>query len=68
MKNTVLGLLLAVLVSVAQAGDVLSLKAGHPQTYVVKRGDTLWDISAMFLDDPWLCSDSLPERRTLRSW
>ena len=54
MKNTVLGLLLAVLVSVAQAGDVLSLKAGHPQTYVVKRGDTLWDISAMFLDDPWL--------------
>lgn len=54
MKNTVLGLLLAVLVSVAHAGDVLSLKAGHPQTYVVKRGDTLWDISAMFLDDPWL--------------
>ncbi len=54
MKKTVLGLLFCMLVSVAQAGDVLSLKAGHPQTYVVKRGDTLWDISAMFLDDPWL--------------
>ncbi len=54
MKKTVLGLLFCVLLSAAQAGDVLSLKAGHPQTYVVKRGDTLWDISAMFLNDPWL--------------
>ncbi len=25
----------------------------HPDQYVVKRGDTLWDISAMFLRDPW---------------
>lgn len=40
--------------STAQAGDVLSLKDGHPQTYVVKKGDTLWDISQMFLNDPWL--------------
>lgn len=24
-----------------------------PDTYVVKRGDTLWDISATFLRDPW---------------
>jgi hypothetical protein len=24
-----------------------------PNTYVVKRGDTLWDISAVFLRDPW---------------
>ena len=24
-----------------------------PDTYVVKRGDTLWDISAVFLRDPW---------------
>nr|WP_159063653.1 LysM peptidoglycan-binding domain-containing protein [Thaumasiovibrio occultus] len=32
----------------------LSLKDGHPDTYTVKRGDTLWDISAHFLDSPWL--------------
>lgn len=57
MKKTVLRCLLVMvvsLVSMAEAGDVLSLKDGHPQTYVVKKGDTLWDISQMFLSDPWL--------------
>jgi|APFre7841882590_1041340.scaffolds.fasta_scaffold11611_2 hypothetical protein len=24
-----------------------------PERYVVKKGDTLWDISAMYLSDPW---------------
>lgn len=32
----------------------VQLNPRHPDQYVVQRGDTLWDISAMFLQDPWL--------------
>lgn len=34
-------------------GDKLQLKEGHPQEYVVVKGDTLWDISGRFLQKPW---------------
>lgn len=39
---------------VAQAGVPLSaLSPSAPDTYTVKRGDTLWDISKIFLTTPW---------------
>lgn len=34
--------------------QAVDLKNGHPDVYIVKKGDTLWDISAVFLDKPWL--------------
>lgn len=46
-------LLLMALSPVVQAADV-ELVPGHPDVYVVVRGDTLWDISARFLQQPWL--------------
>lgn len=36
-----------------QRAAAKSVKANHPRTYVVKRGDTLWDIASLFLRDPW---------------
>lgn len=34
--------------------DVINIKGDAPQNYVVKKGDTLWDISSLFLEQPWL--------------
>lgn len=34
------------------AQDTL-LRDGHPDEYVVQQGDTLWDIAARFLHNPW---------------
>ena len=45
-------ILVAMLVSVAVAQDV-QVRSDHPDEYVVVKGDTLWDISGKFLEQPW---------------
>lgn len=52
-KMTVLATVLAISLS----GPTLAneaFKEGHPQTYEVKKGDTLWHIADTFLKSPWL--------------
>jgi hypothetical protein len=34
--------------------NAIILRDDHPGRYTVQPGDTLWDISARFLNDPWL--------------
>lgn len=58
MRKALFGLLSSLLlVSFVQAdghaGDS-ALRLDHPEQYVVKKGDTLWDISETFLKTPWL--------------
>ncbi len=36
-----------------QQGSPVRLNPRHPDRYTVQRGDTLWDIASMFLQDPW---------------
>ncbi|WP_312708531.1 LysM peptidoglycan-binding domain-containing protein [Stenotrophomonas sp.] len=42
------------LLTVATYATAVEMNGGHPDTYVVRKGDTLWDISARFLKKPWL--------------
>lgn len=41
------------IVSTPLRADTIELNPDHPQRYTVVNGDTLWDISARFLKDPW---------------
>ena len=42
------------LLTLAGAVIAADLREDHPTTYVVKKGDTLWDIAGRFLKKPWL--------------
>lgn len=35
------------------SADELTVRQDAPERYVVKKGDTLWDISALYLSEPW---------------
>ena len=54
MKSVQRALAFGLLVSLSGlAAAQVMLKEGHPGKYFVKNGDTLWDISARFLEEPW---------------
>jgi nucleoid-associated protein YgaU len=55
LKQSLIGFFGAFLLSftaIVTAEDV-ALAANHPNSYVVQKGDTLWDISGKFLQNPW---------------
>jgi len=52
-KATIALFLATVLVPVVVLAQNLALNPDHPERYVVKKGDTLWDISGRFLQEPW---------------
>jgi len=39
--------------SIPSLGAALALNEDRPDSYTVVRGDTLWDISGKFLEEPW---------------
>lgn len=55
-RRILLGLCLAFLAGGVPA-DTVALTPDHPSRHTVVKGDTLWDISARFLRDPWRWPD-----------
>ncbi len=53
MRNKLLTFLLCALLPVASFAQSPAVKSDHPDRYTVVKGDTLWDISARFLREPW---------------
>lgn len=51
MRKSLLALLLLAATGLVQAQ--VQLREGHPESYTVVAGDTLWDISGKFLSQPW---------------
>lgn len=57
LKRNVVGvvgaLVMGMAASISAIADELALTENHPKVYIVKKGDTLWDISGKFLQKPW---------------
>ncbi|MFT7558379.1 MAG: hypothetical protein ACI93R_000273 [Flavobacteriales bacterium] len=54
MRKTASGFIAALFLSMAVNAQGPQLQPDVPDTYTVKKGDTLWDISGTFLENPWL--------------
>lgn len=53
MRKLALSLFLTGFMAFSSHADTLKMQENAPDRYVVVKGDTLWDISAKFLRDPW---------------
>lgn len=53
MLKKALSVVAALLLAASAFAAGPEVRSDHPDTYVVKKGDTLWDISGMFLKNPW---------------
>lgn len=49
-----LGFVAAIILSFQTWADEIKIKPDRPEQYTVVRGDTLWDISGKYLQQPWL--------------
>src|SRR5688500_12944737 len=54
MFKKLLAVSAATLLTLASYVAAVELRDDHPDTYTVQKGDTLWDIAARFLNEPWL--------------
>ena len=53
MKRILISLILAAFLGGAAIAQGVSIREDSPDEYIVVEGDTLWDISGRFLDQPW---------------
>ncbi|MBI3771872.1 MAG: LysM peptidoglycan-binding domain-containing protein [Gammaproteobacteria bacterium] len=53
IKRTLLAMIISLGLNGQLLAEELELNPDHPTRYVVVKGDTLWEISAKFLRDPW---------------
>ncbi|MBQ9182388.1 MAG: LysM peptidoglycan-binding domain-containing protein, partial [Neisseriaceae bacterium] len=52
MKKPIITLLCAMSLAISAPALALTVKKGAPERYTVKKGDTLWGISGMYLNQP----------------